>query len=215
MHIPDGFLDLKTWGSLTAVSGAGIALALRKIKRDETYPVKIPMIGMVAAFIFAAQMINFPVAGATSGHLDGAALASILFGPWIGMLIMATVVVIQALFFQDGGITAIGANIFNMGVLASLTGYGIYSLFGRWRNKWIRTVSAFFAAWASVVVAAAAASMELAVSGTAPVAVALKAMLGWHALIGIGEGIVTSFMLLYFAESNAASAMLRERRQVQ
>ncbi|WP_438448762.1 energy-coupling factor ABC transporter permease [Gorillibacterium sp. sgz5001074] len=215
MHIPDGFLDPKTWITLSVVSAAGIGTALRKIRRDEDYTAKVPMIGMVSAFIFASQMINFPVAGGTSGHLGGAALASILFGPWVGMLVMATVVTIQALIFQDGGITALGANIFNMGLIASLTGYGVYRLFGISRHKLVRTVGSFAAAWLAVEASAAAAALELAVSGTVGLSVALKAMLGWHALIGLGEGIITVGVVTYFRERRSSTLLVPSGKEAQ
>lgn len=214
MHIPDGFLDPKTWITLSAVSAAGIGAALRKIRKDEDYSAKVPMIGMVSAFIFASQMINFPIAGATSGHLGGAALASILFGPWIGMLVMATVVTIQGLFFQDGGITALGANIFNMGIVASLTGYGIHRLVRFSRYRALRTAGTFAAAWFAVETAAAAASVELAVSGTVGLSVALKAMLGWHALIGLGEGIITVGVVAYFTERRGGTLPASPAKEV-
>jgi cobalt/nickel transport system permease protein len=212
MHIPDGFLDAKTWIGLDAVAVAGIGLSLKKIRSDELYASRIPLIGMVSAFIFATQMINFPIAGATSGHLDGAALASVLFGPWIGMLIMATVVTIQAFFFQDGGITALGANIVNMGIVASLSGYAVYGLFRYVEIRWVRLTGVFIASWTAVVMASAAASAELAVSGTIPFAVVLKAMLTWHSLIGIGEGIITTGVLLYLSERNPAFGPLSAQK---
>jgi cobalt/nickel transport system permease protein len=201
LHIPDGFLDAKTWVSLSVVSAAGIGLSLRKIRQDEDYAAKVPMVSMISAFIFASQMINFPIAGATSGHLGGAALASILFGPWISMLCMATVVTIQCLLFQDGGVTALGANIFNMGIVASLTGYAVYSLVRGSRFKAVRMAGILAAAWLAVETSAAAASVELAVSGTA--------MLGWHAFIGLGEGIITAGVVMFYLERREARLSVR------
>lgn len=214
MHIPDGFLDVKTWTVMGAASVAAVGTALYKIRKDEHYSEKIPMIGMISAFIFASQMINFPIAGATSGHLGGAALASILFGPWISMLVMATVVIIQCLFFQDGGITALGANVFNMGVIGSFVGYGVYLLFRSVPWKWLRTAGIFLAAWLAVEVSAAAVSVELAVSGTVSLDVAMKAMLSWHALIGIGEGIITVAVTAFFMERRRAAQPLAFRKEV-
>lgn len=151
------------------------------------------MMGVMAAFIFAAQMLNFPIAGGTSGHVLGAALAAILLGPWAGVLIMACVLIVQCLIFQDGGLTALGANILNMGVIGCFIGYylyrGITSIWGEQRQG--KLVGAFVGAWSSVVIAAAACALELSVSGTIPLAAALPAMAGIHALIGIGEGLVT------------------------
>lgn len=199
MHIPDGFLDAKTWLTLTAVSAVGVGLALKqaKIELDES---KVPLIGMTAAFIFASQMINFPVAGATSGHLNGATLASILFGPWVSILVMSTVTLIQALFFHDGGITAFGANLFNLGIVTSFTGYGFYRLFSQVRSRKLKLAGIFIASWLAVVLSSAVVAVELAVSGTVPLGLAMKAMLGWHSLIGIGEGIVTVALLRYLMD---------------
>lgn len=214
MHIPDGFLDAKTWISLSAVSAAGISVALKKIRSDEDYSSKIPMIGMVSAFIFATQMINFPIAGATSGHLGGATLAAVLFGPWVSLLIMTTVVAIQALFFQDGGITALGANIFNMGFVSALTGYAIYSFFRYSSSKTVRAIGIFVASWVSVMAAAVAVAIELAVSGTVPLSTAMKAMITWHSLIGIGEGIISTGVVLFLIERKSAAKYLLDQRRV-
>lgn len=125
MHIPDGFLDTKTWVAADALSVGAIGYSIKK-SREELEERQVPKLGIVAAFIFAAQMINFPVAGGTSGHLLGAALAAILMGPWSACLIISTVLVIQCLVFQDGGITALGGNIFNMAVLGVLTAFLTY-----------------------------------------------------------------------------------------
>ncbi|GAX89852.1 energy-coupling factor ABC transporter permease [Effusibacillus lacus] len=199
MHIPDGFLDTRTWMTLTAVSAVGVSLALKKAKlaMDES---RVPLIGITAAFIFASQMINFPVAGATSGHLNGATLAAILFGPWVSVLVMTTVTFIQTLFFQDGGITALGANLFNLGMLTSFIGYGLYRPFAGVRNRNVKLLGVFAASWTAVVVSSAGVAVELALSGTAPLVPAMKAMIGWHSLIGIGEGIVTVTLLRYLME---------------
>lgn len=152
------------------------------------------MMGVLAAFIFAAQAVNFPVAVGTSGHLIGAALAAILLGPWAATLVMTAVVAIQGLLFQDGGLIVMGWNIVNMGVVAAFSGYFAYAaarrLAGASRSG---TLAASFAAgWISVVVAAAATSIELAASGTAPLALGMAAMSSVHAVIGIGEGIITA-----------------------
>lgn len=189
MHIPDGFLDLKTWGGLAAVSAGTVGWAIARTNKTLGEK-QVPVLGVSAAFIFAAQMLNFPVAGGTSGHFLGGALAAILLGPASGILVMTTVLLIQCLVFQDGGLTALGANIFNMGVLAVLTGWGVYALFAGKRNL-ISRVGAFLAGLVSVVIAASACAIELAFSGTVPLRVALPAMAGVHVLIGIGEGLIT------------------------
>jgi cobalt/nickel transport system permease protein len=155
--------------------------------------------GVMGAFIFAAQMMNFPVAGGTSGHLLGGALAAILLGPWAAILVMTAVVGLQALLFQDGGLAALGANVFNMGVLTAFVGYGVYVLLRPLERAWApgRVVAAFAAAWVSVEVAAIATSFQLAISDTSPLDVALPAMVGVHALIGIGEGLITAAALSF------------------
>lgn len=191
VHIPDGFLDPKIWVGASALSAGALAAAVsntRKVLEDR----QVPALGVMAAFIFAAQMINFPVAGGTSGHLLGGALAAILLGPWSAGLILTTVLVIQMLFFYDGGLTALGANVLNMAVIAPWVAYGTYRLVGGlFKGNAGRTAATFLAAWLSVMAAALACSLEIAFSGTVPLAVVLPAMLGWHALIGIGEGLIT------------------------
>jgi cobalt/nickel transport system permease protein len=149
--------------------------------------------GVLAAFIFAAQMLNFTVAGGTSGHLIGGALAAILLGPWAGILTMATVVSIQALLFQDGGLVVMGANILDMGIIATLVGYGVYrGVMTLARGKrWGLLIGGFSGAWLSVVVAAVACAIQLAFSGWSPLGVVLPAMGVVHVLIGIGEGLIT------------------------
>ncbi|MRR10700.1 cobalamin biosynthesis protein CbiM, partial [bacterium] len=140
-----------------------------------------------------AQMINFPVAGGTSGHLLGAALATILLGPWAAVLVMTCVVGGQALIFQDGGLLVLGANLFNMAVIGVTVSYGVNRLFRRLLGEGKRGifVAGFVAAWASIFIAALAAALQLALSGTSPASLAVPAMAGIHALIGIGEGLIT------------------------
>jgi cobalt/nickel transport system permease protein len=195
MHIPDGFLDTKTWITLGVVSAGTVGLALRKVSK-KVGEKQIPLMGVLAAFIFAAQMLNFPVAGGTSGHFMGGVLAAILLGPLAGVLIMAIVLIIQCLIFQDGGLTALGANIFNMGIIGALVGYYLYLGLSRivagTRGMFI---SAFIASWLSIVLAAGVCATELAISGTVPLRVALPAMAGVHGLIGIGEGLITVAVL--------------------
>lgn len=191
MHIPDGFLDTKTWISTYALSAGALAYSIKKSK-EVLEDKLIPKLGIMAAFIFAAQMVNFPVAGGTSGHLLGAALATVLLGPVSGCLILSTVLVIQCLAFQDGGLTALGGNIFNMAVLGVITAYAAYSLLSKVLTGTVgRNISVFLAAWLSVVIAAFGATVELAASNTIPFSVALPAMVGVHMLIGIGEGLIT------------------------
>jgi cobalt/nickel transport system permease protein len=158
---------------------------------------QIPLMGVLAAFIFAAQMLNFPIAGGTSGHFIGAALAAILLGSWAGVLIMTCVLAVQCLVFQDGGLFALGANIFNMGIVATFISYYVHrggtTLFGGQKKGAL--VVGGLAAWLSVVIASVACAFELAISGTVPLGIALPAMAGVHALIGVGEGVITAAVL--------------------
>lgn len=191
MHIPDGFLDTKTWMALSAVSACviGISVVRANKKLGEKH---IPLMGIMSAFIFAAQMLNFPVAGGTSGHFMGSVLAAILLGPFASILIMSTVLIVQCLVFADGGITALGANIFNMAVIGSLTGYIIYFILHKILIfKTGRLIAVFIAGWCSIVLAASACALELWLSGTIALNIALPAIVGVHALIGIGEGLIT------------------------
>lgn len=196
MHIPDGFLNAATVATTCAVSAGGVANAVR-VANKKLGEKQVPMMGILAAFIFAAQMLNFPVAGGTSGHLIGAALAAILLGPWAGVLIMSCVLIAQCLIFQDGGLLALGANILNMGIIASFSGYYVYRLaiLVLGNSKRGQLAGGFAGAWASVFLAAIVCALELAVSGTSPLAVVLPAMAGIHALIGIGEGLITAAVL--------------------
>ncbi|RIK44978.1 MAG: cobalamin biosynthesis protein CbiM [Chloroflexi bacterium] len=193
LHIPDGFLS--TWVATVfyLITIACLAVAIRKT--SESYQESTaPLMGVLAAFIFAAQMMNFPVAGGTSGHMLGGALAAILVGPWAAMVIMACVVGVQALVFQDGGLAVLGANIFNMGIATALVGFAVYKAvtgFGNGKRPFI-LVGTFAAAWVSVMVAAFLTSAQLAVSGTSDWGIVLPAMLGVHALIGIGEGVISA-----------------------
>lgn len=192
MHIPDGFLDMKTCAATTIVS-AGVLRHSMKRTKELLNERQIPALGIMFTFIFAGQMINFPVAAGTSGHLLGAGLATILLGPWNASLIMTTVLIVQCLFFQDGGITVLGANIFNMAIVGVAVSHIIYMLLSKLKvNKYMVT---FITAWISVMITAIFASIELAVAGTISLKVVLPAMLGWHTLIGIGEGIITAVVV--------------------
>lgn len=192
LHIPDGFLTPLIAGIGWVLAIVMIGMAIRQTNRQlgERHA---PMMGILAAFVFAAQAINFPVAAGTSGHLIGAALAAIVMGPWAATLIMTAVVVVQGLLFQDGGLLVMGWNIMNMGVIAAFTGYLTYSLVRRLAGTArVATLAAAFAAgWISVMLAAVATALELAASGTSPLVLAAAAMAGVHAFIGIGEGLIT------------------------
>jgi cobalt/nickel transport system permease protein len=155
--------------------------------------------GVVAAAIFAGQMLNFAVAGGTSGHLMGSAIATILLGPWAAILVMTSVVSIQALIFQDGGLLALGANIFNMAIIGVAVSYFIYQSTLKIARgaKWGIFVGGFLAAWFSIVIASLAVALQLAFSGTSPANIAIPAMAGIHAIIGIGEGLITVGVLAF------------------
>ncbi|HTP13173.1 MAG TPA: energy-coupling factor ABC transporter permease [Bacteroidota bacterium] len=195
MHIPDGFLDAKTALTTGVLSLSGLGAALRQASRH-LQPRRIPLIGLTAAFVFVAQMINFPVAGGTSGHLLGAALAVVLVGPGAAVIVMTCVLVIQAFIFADGGLLALGANVLNMAIVAPVCAYGVYRLLRRSTGS-LRSqlVAASVAAWFSTVIAAVVCAGELALSGIVPWNLALPAMAGIHSLIGIGEGLITMFVL--------------------
>ncbi len=210
MHIPDGFLDTKVWLTTTAAGAGALAFALKKSQTAITRK-QVPKISLIGAFVFAAQMINFPIAGATSGHFLGGTLASILFGPWTGLVLMSSVLIIQAFFFQDGGITVLGANILCTGLIGSFSGYGIYKLGMRLFLGRFSFAVTFFAAWSSIVLAASGVSLLLAWSGTMPLQAALPAMAGWHSLIGIGEGLITSLVVSYLQESKQVSQLTAAR----
>jgi len=192
LHIPDGFLStaVSIMGWFLAVIFIGIALRQTKDQLGER---QVPLMGILAAFIFAAQAINFPVAAGTSGHLLGGTLAAIVLGPWAGTLVMTAVIAVQALLFQDGGLLAMGWNILNMGVITAFTGFAVYMLVVRLLGTTTRArlIGGFVGAWLSVVVSATATAIELAISGTSPLHLGLPAMAGVHAIIGLGEAVIT------------------------
>jgi len=192
MHIPDGFLSVVVSLALWAISIAVLAYALKRVNTDLGER-QVPLMGVLAAAIFAGQMLNFTVAGGTSGHLMGAALATILLGPWAAIIVMTTVVGVQALIFQDGGLLALGSNIFNMGIIGVAVSYFVYHTLQRLagRSRRVIFVGGFTAAWASIFIASLAVALQLAISGTSPAKLAIPAMGGIHAIIGIGEGLIT------------------------
>jgi cobalt/nickel transport system permease protein len=192
MHIPDGFMSGGVLAICWLISLVVIAYAFIRVKRDMDER-KVPLMGVVAAAIFAGQMLNFPVAAGTSGHLLGAALATILLGPWAAVLVMTIVVGAQAIIFQDGGIAALGANLLNMAVIGVFVSYTVYRAVQRLSRgaRWGIFVGGFLAAWTSIFIAALAAALELAFSGTSPANLAVPAMALVHSVIGIGEGLIT------------------------
>lgn len=196
MHIPDGFLDAKTLAVTAALSVGGLVVAARQVSHNLP-PNKVPLMGLGAAFVFAAQMINFPVAGGTSGHLLGGVLTAVLLGPGAAAVVITCVLVVQALLFSDGGLLALGANIFNMAFISTIGGWFIYKLVSRTLRNFAGQITAiFFAAWCSVILAALACAGELSFSGTVSPEIVFPAMAGVHLLIGIGEGLITSLVVL-------------------
>ncbi len=213
LHIPDGFLSLLVSVICWVITALTVGVAIAKTNKSLGER-QIPLMGVMAAFIFAAQMINFPVAGGTSGHLLGGALAATILGPWAGMLVMTAVIVVQALLFQDGGLLVMGANILNMGIVTAAIGYGLYrSVSGG--SRLAKLVVTGFASWLSVMAGALLTSLQLWLSGTSQLELVIPAMLGVHALIGVGEALITVFALgfvlqtrpdLLGAESESAKA---------
>ncbi|MEX1104074.1 MAG: energy-coupling factor ABC transporter permease [Dehalococcoidia bacterium] len=211
LHAPDGFLStpiaLVMWLATIAV----LALCLRKAN-DEFDERAVPLMGVMAAFIFAAQMFNFQVAGGTSGHLLGGVLAAVLLGPYAGTVVMACVIGVQALVFQDGGLLVMGANIFNMGIIGTFGGYWLFrtlcTVLGGVEKG--RLPAAGIAAWVSVEVAALAIALQLTASDTTSLSVALPAMLGVHALIGIGEAAITVAALGFIQATRSDLFRLRQ-----
>jgi cobalt/nickel transport system permease protein len=192
MHIPDGFLSVAVSIVFWMVSLAVVGYALKRVNRNLGER-QVPFMGVLAACIFAGQMLNFSVTGGTSGHLLGAAIATILLGPWAAILVMTCVVGVQALIFQDGGLLALGANIFNMGVIGVTVSYFVYRTVQRFASgkSWSLFVGGFAAAWLSIFIASLSCALQLALSGTSPANIAVPAMSGIHMLIGIGEGLIT------------------------
>ena len=199
LHIPDGFLSFIVSAVCWAISAMILSVAISRTNKSLGEK-QIPLMGVMAAFIFAAQMINFPVAGGTSGHLLGGALAAIVLGPWAAMVVMTAVIAVQSLLFQDGGLLVMGANILNMGLLTSVIGYGLYrAVLGRSRR--VKLVVAGFAAWLSVMAGALATALQLWLSGTSNLQTVMLAMLGVHALIGIGEALITVAALTFILQT--------------
>jgi cobalt/nickel transport system permease protein len=198
MHLPDGFLDAKTALLSYGVAAAGVSIALRQV-RSALKPREVPLLGLSAAFVFAAQMLNFPVLGGTSGHLVGGVLAAVLLGPSAAVLVITCVLMVQCLMFADGGLSALGANVFNMGILGVGSGYAAFRA-AKWlvRSEDIRATvfASAFAGWCGTVLASIGCAGQLALSGTAPWSVAFPAMASIHMLIGVGEGLATGLVVL-------------------
>lgn len=196
MHIPDGFIDGKTAATAAAISVAGLALALRQVRRD--LPARrMPLLGLAAAFLFAAQMVNFPIAGGTSGHLMGGVLVAALLGPSAAVVVLTTVLIVQCFLFADGGISALGANVLNMGILGAGGGYLVFGLVARCvKGSRGRVTAIAFAGWCSTVLASIGCAGELAWSHTVTWSAGFTMMTGTHMLVGIGEGTISALAYL-------------------
>jgi cobalamin biosynthesis protein CbiM len=194
MHIPDGFIDIPTSAAFGTLALSGTAIALKKAK-SEVDDRTAPMAGLTAVFIFAVQMLNFPVAAGTSGHLLGGALAMVLVGPYAASLAITVVLGVQALLFADGGLTALGLNVFNLSVIAVLVSFLVFKLMVKIlpKAKSAIPLAAGIAAFVSVPISASAFTLQYAIggNGTAPVETVFIAMLTTHLLIGIGEAVIT------------------------
>ena len=197
MHIPDGFLNVGVSAASGVLSVGSLAVALKAVKKRFEDRM-IPLMGVLAAFIFAAQMFNFPIAGGTSGHLIGGVLAAVIVGPMAASIILACVLIIQCLLFQDGGLIALGANILNMAIVGTWSGWFLYAALRKILPKKVGlSVSVFVGAWFSVVIASVLAAIELGASHMAPWKSVFVAMVGVHILIGLGEGVITLLVISF------------------
>ncbi|MBI5944822.1 MAG: energy-coupling factor ABC transporter permease [Chloroflexi bacterium] len=189
MHIPNDYLSLAVSLVCWAVSVIVLRTAISRTNKSLGER-QVPLMGVMAAFIFAAQMINFPVLGGTSGHLLGGVLAAVMLGPWAGMLAMTAVIAVQGLLFQDGGLIVMGANILNMGLLTCAIGYGLYrAVLGK--SPAVKLAVIGFAAWLSVMAGALFVALQIWLSGNAELRIIVPAMLFVHAFIGLGEALIT------------------------
>ena len=210
MHIPDGFVDIKTAVSTGVISAGGLAVAIYKVKKF--FKARgIATMGIIAALIFAGQMINFTIPGGTSGHLLGGALAAIILGPHAGAIVIAVVLIVQCFIFMDGGVSALGANIFNMAIIGVYGSFLIYMLIGKLSKSKVNFyISVAAAAWLSVVIASIFAALELGISGIYPMAVTMKAMVLVHMVIGIGEALITTAVIAFIDKVRPDIILTRE-----
>ncbi|MFN3966160.1 MAG: energy-coupling factor ABC transporter permease [Endomicrobiia bacterium] len=187
MHIPDGFLDVKTLVATNVISAGFLTYAIKKVNQYIT-PERIPLMGISSAFVFTIQLIAFPVIGGTSVHLLGSVLISVLLGPFSGLLIVSSALILQALLFQHGGIVSMGANIFNIGITGCILGYLIYSIYPK-------RLTAAISAWVTVIIGAMLCTLELYFSGRINLKTGLIAMLSTHSVVGIIEAVATYLIL--------------------
>lgn len=203
MHIPDGFINAGTSAGFGVVAAGGLGAAIRQTGRYLSER-QVPLAGLVAAFVFAAQMVNFPVVGGMSGHLLGGVLAAVLVGPWAGFVVVSVVLFVQSIFFADGGLSALGLNVVNLGFIGAVLGYAIYRAIlvllrttdiGSAKSR--ITAAVGIAAGIAVPLAAMGFVVQYAIGGTAdvPIGTVLASMLATHVLIGIGEGVITAMIV--------------------
>ncbi|MBD3196847.1 MAG: cobalamin biosynthesis protein CbiM [Candidatus Lokiarchaeota archaeon] len=209
MHIPDGLLSptliIIFWVVVVAVMVLGYFRMGRMFETEESEKL-VPYIGVLAAVIFAFQFVNYPVPGGTSGHLVGGTLVAVVLGPWASVIVLFLVLLVQSLF-GDGGITAIGANTFNMGIIGGIVGFyivlGLVKILGRTNMKKIlvTTISTAIGAYISIVLAAFICGIELSISNVLPLSVAVPTMVFWHLLIGVGEAIISALIVFYILKA--------------
>jgi cobalt/nickel transport system permease protein len=205
MHIPDGYLDPVTVTATYSVFALYLAVAFRRLKNLLTAE-KVSLITVLAATIFAAQMLNWPLPGGTSLHFVGGALAGILLGPWLGFIAVFLVLFVQCLVFHDGGITALGANVINMAIIDVLVGYSIYKVFTSYLGKSnkSRFVGAFIGGWLGIALAGVACGVEIGLSGQFiyGLGVTVPVMGIWHTVLGLIEGLITALVIAYISARN-------------
>ncbi|KJJ84459.1 cobalamin (vitamin B12) biosynthesis protein CbiM [Candidatus Omnitrophus magneticus] len=201
MHIPDGFLSPSVCGISWLVSLFMLSICVKKVNAFINEKI-VPLMGVMSAFIFSAQMLNFPVAAGTSGHLLGGVLSSVLLGPWAGAIVITCVLTVQCFIFQDGGVIALGANILNMAIIGTIGGYFIYRLISKFLRGTLGILAGLaVACWCSVLMGANVCALELALSGTSPLKITLTAMTGIHALIGIGEAVISVLIVTFILKA--------------
>ncbi|NVM45850.1 MAG: energy-coupling factor ABC transporter permease [Candidatus Lokiarchaeota archaeon] len=205
MHLPDGLLDPITiillWIITIAIMIFGYFRMGKMFEKEDSEKL-IPYIGVLAAIIFAFQFVNYPVPGGTSGHLVGGTLVAIILGPWASVIVLFLILVIQSLF-GDGGITVLGVNAFNMGIIGGIVGFYLVMLFVRLLNhtsmkkEYKLAIATAIGSYIAIVLASFICGIEIAISGTIPFEIAVPAMVFWHILIGIGEGIISALIVFY------------------
>jgi len=198
VHIPDGFINGATSAGFGVAAAGGLGAAIKQTGKYLSER-QVPLAGLVAAFVFAAQMVNFPVSIGVSGHLLGGVLAAVLVGPWAGFAVLSVVLIVQGFVFADGGLSALGLNIINMGLIGAVGGYWLYRILLRFLPRDARgvTLAAGIAAGIAVPLAAMGFLVQYIIGGTASVSAGtvFTALLGTHLLIGIGEGVITALVV--------------------